>query len=221
MPANDAALRLYLNDQMLDLDQPVCVVCNGYEVFQGVVPRQVTVMMQSLAERGDPSYIFPAQIAVVLQAKTQPSSSDNEEKLVQLLPQTYGRYLTRFLDRAEDNGDQVVRALLGTPEAQRSAAFTVLSQLPQEQLRTAGQTALTPQINAMAPVLLQAPDRREQRALAERLIAAGANMPEIVRVRQSSPEQQKKAALLLITNMSQHDLISLSGKFLTENITLA
>lgn len=57
-------LRIYLDDALLDLDLPVRVVRNGREVFNDVVPRQVEVMMKSLAERGDPSYMFPAEIVL-------------------------------------------------------------------------------------------------------------------------------------------------------------
>lgn len=60
----DLKLRVYLNDELLDLDRPVTVILNGRTVFAGQVARRVSVMMRSLAERGDPYYMFPAEIKV-------------------------------------------------------------------------------------------------------------------------------------------------------------
>ncbi len=57
-------LRIYLNDHMLDLDQPVTVILNGQQVFAARVPLKLDVMLKSLAERGDPRYLFPAEIAI-------------------------------------------------------------------------------------------------------------------------------------------------------------
>ncbi len=48
----------------MDLDQAVTVVRNGVQVFQGKVQRKVATMMRSLAERGDPSYVFPAVVTI-------------------------------------------------------------------------------------------------------------------------------------------------------------
>jgi predicted esterase len=61
---NSVALRVYLNDELLDLDQAVTVVRNGVEVFQDTVQRNVATMMRSLAERGDPCYLFPAVVTL-------------------------------------------------------------------------------------------------------------------------------------------------------------
>jgi hypothetical protein len=219
VPVNDAALRVYLNDHLLDLDKAVRVICNGKQVFQGVVPRQVGVMMKSLAERADPSYVFPAQ--VVLSGHTDTEESGSEAKLLQVLPEPYGRFVTRSLKRAGPNREQVARALLAAPEGQRSVAFTLLSLLPEAQLCTIGQKDLTQEISTMAPVLLQEPDRRQQRALAAKLLAAGANMPELLKMLQSCRPDHQKAAIFLISHMPEHDLVSLTGAFLKENIELA
>lgn len=64
IPARDVVLRVYLNDDLLNLDQPIRIVRNGKEVFNGRVARSGTVMLKSLAERGDPSYMFPAEVVV-------------------------------------------------------------------------------------------------------------------------------------------------------------
>jgi len=61
-PFKDNTIDIYLNDTLVDLDKPVTVIYNDKEVFKKKVPRRLDVMMQTLAERGDPSYIFPARI---------------------------------------------------------------------------------------------------------------------------------------------------------------
>lgn len=58
------SISIYLNDQMVDLDKEVTVVYNGKNIFNGKVKRSVDVMKQSMAERNDPSYVFPAEITV-------------------------------------------------------------------------------------------------------------------------------------------------------------
>ena len=58
------AMRVYLNDQLVDLDLPVTILCNQRQVFHGKVPRRVPTMMRSLAERGDPSFTFPAEVVI-------------------------------------------------------------------------------------------------------------------------------------------------------------
>lgn len=63
--ANDEIrFKIYLNDQMLNLDKPVHVLRNGKEVFSGKVERRAEVLLRTLAERGDPYYSFPVEIAV-------------------------------------------------------------------------------------------------------------------------------------------------------------
>ena len=55
---------IYLNDKMVDLDKNVVVTFGGKELFNGKVERTLKVMRQSMKERNDPSYCFPAQIIV-------------------------------------------------------------------------------------------------------------------------------------------------------------
>jgi hypothetical protein len=59
---NRVALRVYLNDRLLDLDHPVHVVRNGAEVFRGKVERSLPIMLRTLTERGDPNYCFAAEV---------------------------------------------------------------------------------------------------------------------------------------------------------------
>ena len=62
--ANDVSIRVYLNDKLLDLEKPVTVTCNGKQRFSGKLSRSVEVMMRSLAERGDPNYMFSAEVLI-------------------------------------------------------------------------------------------------------------------------------------------------------------
>ena len=55
---------IYLNDKMVDLDKNVVVTFGGKELFNGKVERTLKVMRQSMKERNDPSYCFPAQIII-------------------------------------------------------------------------------------------------------------------------------------------------------------
>lgn len=61
-PLKDNVIDIFLNDTLLDLDKPVTVVINGRQVFKKKVPRTLESMMQTLDQRGDPCYIFPARI---------------------------------------------------------------------------------------------------------------------------------------------------------------
>ena len=59
-----SSFTIYLNDKMVDLDKEVSVVFNGKNLFKGKVDRTLDVLKQTMAERNDPSYVFPAQIIV-------------------------------------------------------------------------------------------------------------------------------------------------------------
>jgi poly(3-hydroxybutyrate) depolymerase len=58
------ALGVRLRDDMLNLDAPITVRANGNVVFSGQVARTIAVLAGTLAERGDPALVFPAQIDV-------------------------------------------------------------------------------------------------------------------------------------------------------------
>lgn len=60
------SLTIYLNDKLVDLDQPVKVTYNGNTIFDGAVKRSEEVIKASLAEREDPSYVFYSKIDVTL-----------------------------------------------------------------------------------------------------------------------------------------------------------
>lgn len=57
-------LTLRLNDTMLNMDQPITVIRNGKQVFQGQVPRTIQTIEQTINERYDPTSIFTGQITI-------------------------------------------------------------------------------------------------------------------------------------------------------------
>lgn len=61
-------VRIRLSDSMLDLDREVLVLAAGkegaQELFRARAPRTIAVLAQTLAERGDPSALFSAEVTV-------------------------------------------------------------------------------------------------------------------------------------------------------------
>lgn len=60
------SLTLYLNDDIVDLDQKVVVRYNGKNLFRGKLKRSSTLMRETLTQRNDPSYVFPAKVKISL-----------------------------------------------------------------------------------------------------------------------------------------------------------
>jgi (2Fe-2S) ferredoxin len=54
---------------MVDLEKPVRVVHGDRVLFEGVAPRTIASIAESLAARGDPSAVFAAKIMVDLGTK--------------------------------------------------------------------------------------------------------------------------------------------------------
>lgn len=63
-PTKGGKLRIYLNDQLVDLSRPVKVKVNGKTVFKGRVRCDVKDMVTSCAEFFDPRRLYPASIDV-------------------------------------------------------------------------------------------------------------------------------------------------------------
>ena len=63
-PATKGNVTLFLNEELFDLSQPVRVVVNGKEVFNGKVKPTVEAMVESCAEFFDPERVFPAEVTV-------------------------------------------------------------------------------------------------------------------------------------------------------------
>lgn len=59
-------VRLYLNEKEYDLTQPVKVVLNGTEIFNGMVGTNLKTMVESCAYFFDPERLFPAAIDIDL-----------------------------------------------------------------------------------------------------------------------------------------------------------
>ena len=55
-----SALTLRLNDHLVDLDREVTILRKGQKLFSGKLERRLETMIQSLMDRGDPSYLFSA-----------------------------------------------------------------------------------------------------------------------------------------------------------------
>lgn len=57
-------LYVNLNDDMIDLDEPVAVVLDGKEIFRGRVKRRASHIAATAEERCDPRYIFSARLEI-------------------------------------------------------------------------------------------------------------------------------------------------------------
>lgn len=68
--ASKGKLRIYLNEDEYDLSQPVKVILNGTEIFNGMVSPTLGTMVESCALFYDPERLFPAAIDVDIAAKS-------------------------------------------------------------------------------------------------------------------------------------------------------
>lgn len=59
-----AALRIRLDDAMLDLDRPVTVRMGDRTLFNGPAPRTIATLLRTLLEYGDPRAMFSAEIVL-------------------------------------------------------------------------------------------------------------------------------------------------------------
>lgn len=64
----NATLRIYLRDELCDLDGPVRVTVNGAVLHDGPVQRRLDTLLATTASRGDPRFQFPACIEIALPA---------------------------------------------------------------------------------------------------------------------------------------------------------
>jgi hypothetical protein len=63
-PATKGNVTIYLSEKLFDFAEPVKVIVNGNEVFNGVVTPTLKAMAESCAEFFDPERLFPAEITV-------------------------------------------------------------------------------------------------------------------------------------------------------------
>lgn len=64
-------LRIYLNDELVDLDKKVRVVYGDEVLFSGRLRRTLGMMANTLEERGDVNWIFPACVDVEIESVKQ------------------------------------------------------------------------------------------------------------------------------------------------------
>jgi hypothetical protein len=57
-------LKVRLSDELVDLDQPISVKAGSATLFSGAAPRTIGTLAVTLAERGDPKLVFPAEVTV-------------------------------------------------------------------------------------------------------------------------------------------------------------
>ena len=73
-------VRLYLNEKEYDLTQPVKVVLNGTEIFNGMVGTNLKTMVESCAYYFDPERLFPAAIDIdIEEMSATPTAIDTVE----------------------------------------------------------------------------------------------------------------------------------------------
>jgi hypothetical protein len=53
-----------LADGLIDLDQPLEITAGERVLFEGTAPRTIALLARTLAERGDPTAVFAAEIEV-------------------------------------------------------------------------------------------------------------------------------------------------------------
>ncbi|MCA9177753.1 MAG: dienelactone hydrolase family protein [Planctomycetales bacterium] len=75
-PGDARSIRLRLHDQLVNLDQPVQVSAGDRVVFAGTAQRTIATLAKTLEERGDPSYMFPAELAIQLPAAPAPEGKE-------------------------------------------------------------------------------------------------------------------------------------------------
>lgn len=63
-PLTSSGITVYLNDDMLDLDQEVVVMLNEKQAFKGKVKRTRGNILRNIVKRGDLNYAFPAEVTV-------------------------------------------------------------------------------------------------------------------------------------------------------------
>ncbi|MFM7035577.1 MAG: hypothetical protein ACKOYJ_10435, partial [Planctomycetia bacterium] len=59
-------VRVLLNDDMVDLDQPVAITSAGRPIVSQAVRRTIGTLAHTLAERGDPKSMYSGEVTVTL-----------------------------------------------------------------------------------------------------------------------------------------------------------
>ncbi|QDV35403.1 alpha/beta hydrolase family protein [Tautonia plasticadhaerens] len=61
-----STLLVRLDDRMVDLDRPVRVEHRGEALYEGIAPRTIGTLLETLVGRGDPGLLFDAEVSVAL-----------------------------------------------------------------------------------------------------------------------------------------------------------
>ena len=59
-------MQVLLNDEMVDLDEPVVITSAGEPIVTTVVSRTIRILARTLAERGDPRSMYSGELEVTL-----------------------------------------------------------------------------------------------------------------------------------------------------------
>jgi hypothetical protein len=62
--ANLDSVEVWLNDTLLDLDQPVTVFWKGTQVFEGQLARTTAMLWRSMEASGDRERVYPVRLVV-------------------------------------------------------------------------------------------------------------------------------------------------------------
>ena len=62
--AQGGKLRIYLNDQLVDLEKPITIKVNDKQVYHGIITPKLEDMLNSCAEYFDPCRVYPASIEI-------------------------------------------------------------------------------------------------------------------------------------------------------------
>lgn len=76
-PATTGKIRVYLNNDLVDLSKPVTVKCNGQEVYNDTPKATVANMVNSCAEFYDPARVYPASVDVEIPSESVADEMDH------------------------------------------------------------------------------------------------------------------------------------------------
>ena len=59
--------KIMLNDYLIDMDRSVIVTFNGMEIFNEIVPRVPSTILETIKEYGDPTSVYYGEISISLE----------------------------------------------------------------------------------------------------------------------------------------------------------
>ncbi|HSE57934.1 MAG TPA: hypothetical protein VLA99_04455 [Nitrospiraceae bacterium] len=73
---------LFLNDELIDLSQPVVVITNGTESFRGLLTPSVETMLRQARRRSDPARTFSVQVTITITSAAGPADRPEQTEPV-------------------------------------------------------------------------------------------------------------------------------------------